>query len=108
MAEKLKLHNAMWPGLVGKASQGGDEPDIQLDTMLDLTANARAGENRFDGIDLFLFDPHISPDLDDDGINKLADKIAAKGLAVGSMVAPVWGGTVGGPAMGSDLSLIHI
>ena len=102
MAEKLKLHNAMWPGLVGKASQGGDEPDIELDAMLDLTANARAGENRFDGIDLFLFDPHISPDLDEDGINKLADKIAAKGLAVGSMVAPVWGGTVGGPAMGSD------
>ena len=50
MAEKLKLHNAMWPGLVGKASQGGDEPDIELDAMLDLTANARAGENRFDGI----------------------------------------------------------
>lgn len=102
MAEKLKLHNAMWPGLVGKASQGGDEPDIDLDTMLDLTANATAGENRFDGVDLFLFDPHISPDLDDDGIRKIADKIADKGLSVGSMVAPVWGGTVGGPAMGSD------
>lgn len=102
MTGKLKLHNAMWPGLVGKASQGGEEADLNLDTMLDLTANARAGENRFDGVDLFLFDPHISPDLDDDGIKQLADKIGEKGLAVGSLVAPVWGGTVGGPAMGSD------
>ena len=47
MAGKLKLHNAMWPGLVGKASQGGDEPDIDLDTMLDLSANARAGRQPF-------------------------------------------------------------
>ena len=35
-----KLHNAMWPGLVGKASQGGDEPDISLLRMLELTAAA--------------------------------------------------------------------
>ena len=32
-----KLHNAMWPGLVGKGSPGA-EPSIDLDTMLDLTA----------------------------------------------------------------------
>ena len=32
-----KLHNAMWPGLVGKGSPGA-EPFISLDTMLDLTA----------------------------------------------------------------------
>ena len=32
-----KLHNAMWPGLVGKGSPGA-EPFIELDTMLDLTA----------------------------------------------------------------------
>src|SRR5262249_43544641 len=32
-----KLHNAMWPGLVGKGSPGA-EPAIDLDTMLDLTA----------------------------------------------------------------------
>ncbi len=32
------LHNAMWPGIVGK---GGDsEPTIDLDTMLRLTATA--------------------------------------------------------------------
>ena len=34
-----KLHNAMWPGLVGKGSPGA-EPCIDLDTMLDLTAKA--------------------------------------------------------------------
>ena len=33
-----KLHNAMWPGLVGKGP--GSEPFIDLDTMLDLTAAA--------------------------------------------------------------------
>ena len=33
-----KLHNAMWPGLVGKGPDS--EPHIELDTMLDLTANA--------------------------------------------------------------------
>ena len=31
-----KLHNAMWPGLVGKGSPGA-EPFIDLDTMLDFT-----------------------------------------------------------------------
>mgnify|MGYP000939979499 CR=1 FL=1 len=34
-----KLHNAMWPGLVGKGGDGG-EPPIDLDTMLELTAAA--------------------------------------------------------------------
>ena len=33
-----KLHNAAWPGLVGKGD--GGEPPIDLDTMLDLTAAA--------------------------------------------------------------------
>ena len=33
-----KLHNAMWPGLVGKGPDS--EPPIDLDTMLDLTAAA--------------------------------------------------------------------
>ena len=37
-----KLHNAMWPGLVGKGSPGA-EPAIDLDTMLDLTAKAQGG-----------------------------------------------------------------
>jgi sugar phosphate isomerase/epimerase len=84
-----KLHNAMWPGLVGKGSPGA-EPAISLDQMLDLTARAEVNGAKFDGVDLFLYDPHISIDITDDGIKKLAEKIQRKGLAVGSVVAPVW------------------
>lgn len=96
-----KLHNAMWPGLVGKGSPGA-EPCIDLDTMLDLTAKAEVDGVRFDGVDLFLYDPHISIDISDDGIKKLASKIRKKGFMVGSVVAPVWPPTGGGSAMGSD------
>src|SRR5215467_2331345 len=95
-----KLHNAMWPGLVGKGSPGA-EPAIDLDTMLDLTANARVDGMSFDGVDLFLFDPHVSIDSTRDDLRRLADKITAKGLAIGSLVAPVWPPTGGGSAMGS-------
>ncbi len=84
-----KLHNAMWPGLVGKGSPGA-EPFIDLDTMLDFTAKAEVNGVKFDGVDLFLYDPHTSIDIDDDGIKKLAEKIRRKGLVVGSVVAPVW------------------
>ena len=94
-----KLHNAMWPGLVGK---GGDsEPPIDLDTMLDMTAKAEVNGVKFDGVDLFLADPHTSIDSSEDDIKRLADKIAGKGLAVGSLVAPVWPPVGGGSAMGS-------
>ena len=98
--KKPALHNAMWPGLVGKGGPGA-EPTIDLDTMLDLTAKARAGETKFDGVDLFLFDPHVSIDSTNDDLQRLADKIRAKSLMVGSLVAPVWGATGGGSAMGS-------
>ena len=94
-----KLHNAMWPGLVGKGSPGA-EPFISLDRMLELTTQASVDGKKFDGVDLFLFDPHINIDLSDDEVKRIADKIAAKGLAVGSLVAPVWPGTVGDSAMG--------
>jgi sugar phosphate isomerase/epimerase len=79
----------MWPGLVGKGSPGA-EPFIDLDTMLDLTAKAEVNGVKFDGVDLFLYDPHTSIDIDDTGIKKLADKIKKKGFVVGSVVAPVW------------------
>ncbi len=99
MAERFpKLHNAMWPGLVGKGPDS--EPPIDLDTMLDLTARAEVNGRRFDGVDLFLFDPHISIDVSDDGIKALADKIRGKGLMIGSVVAPVWPPTGGGSALG--------
>lgn len=96
-----KLHNAMWPGLVGK-EPGTDHPPISLDRMLELTANADVNGRKFDGVDLFLFHPHIDPDASDDQIRAIADKIAGLGLSVGSLVAPVWPGTVGGSAMGSE------
>jgi sugar phosphate isomerase/epimerase len=95
-----KLHNAMWPGLVGKGGPGA-EPAIDLDTMLNLTAAAEINGAKFDGVDLFLFDPHVSIDSSDDDLKRLADKIRAKGFVVGSVVAPVWPPTGGGSAMGS-------
>jgi sugar phosphate isomerase/epimerase len=96
-----RLHNAMWPGLVGKGSPGA-EPSIDLDTMLDLTAHAEVDGIRFDGVDLFLFDPHTNINIDDDGIKQLAEKIQSRGFVVGSVVAPVWPPTGGGSAMGND------
>ncbi len=94
------LHNAMWPGLVGKGPDS--EPPIGLDTMLNLTAAAEVDGIRFDGVDLFLSLPHTDIDSSDDDLARLAEKIAAHGLRVGSLVAPVWPATGGGSAMGDD------
>jgi len=94
-----KLHNAMWPGLVGKGPDS--EPPIDLDTMLELTSQAEVDGNKFEGVDIFLFDPHINIDSSDADLQRLADKIRARGLVIGSVVAPVWGPTGGGSAMGS-------
>ena len=94
-----KLHNALWPGLVGKGGPGA-EPCLDLDTMLDLTAKAEVNGVKFDGVDIFLFDPHISIDITPDGLKQVAEKIRAKGLVIGSVVAPVWPPTGGGSAMG--------
>jgi sugar phosphate isomerase/epimerase len=93
-----KLHNAMWPGLVGKGSPGA-EPTIDLDTMLSLTAAAEVDGIKFDGVDIFLYEPHINIDISDDDLKKTADRIAARGFVVGSVVAPVW---FDGSAMGDD------
>ena len=101
MHKKPAIHNAMWPGLVGKGGPGA-EPPIDLDTMLDMTARATSNGSKFEGVDLFLFDPHVSIDSTDDDLKRLADKIRGKGLVVGSVVAPVWPPTGGGSAMGSD------
>jgi len=95
-----KLHNAMWPGLVGK-EPNTDHPPISLDRMLELTANASVNGQKFEGVDLFLFHPHTDPDASADDIKRMADKIAGKGLLVGSLVAPVWPGTVGDCSFGS-------
>src|SRR5262249_44990131 len=94
------LHNAMWPGLVGKGPDS--EPPIDLDTMLDMTAATKVDGVSFDGVDLFLSDPHTSIDASGDDLKALADGLARRGLVVGSLVAPVWPPTGGGSAMGSD------
>lgn len=96
----MYLHNAMWPGLVGK-EPGTDHPPISLDRMLELTTGASVNGRKFDGVDLFLFHPHTDPDISEDDLKRMADKIAGMGLNVGSLVAPVWPGTVGASAMGS-------
>jgi len=94
-----KLHNAMWPGLVGK-EPGTDNPPISLDRMLQLTAGASVNGVKFDGIDNFLFHPHTDPDADEVTLKAIADKVSGYGFHIGSLVAPVWPGTVGDSAMG--------
>ncbi|MEM6474101.1 MAG: sugar phosphate isomerase/epimerase, partial [Planctomycetota bacterium] len=97
----MKLHNAMWPGLVGKGDEPGQEPPISLERMLDLTATAEVNGRKFDGIDYFLFLPHTDPQASDEELHQIADLIQSRGFSVGSVVAPVWPGTVGDSAMGS-------
>jgi hypothetical protein len=94
------LHNAMWPGLVGKGPDS--EPPIDLDTMLQLTSAAEVDGVKFDGVDLFLSLPHTDIDSSDDALRVLAEKLAAKNLLAGSLVAPVWPPAGGGSAMGNE------
>jgi len=93
-----KLHNAMWPGIVGKGP--GSEPFIAFETLLDLTAAARWEGARFDGVDLFLASPHTPIDAEGNALKRLAAQVAEKDLVVGSLVAPVWPPVGGGPAAG--------
>ncbi len=90
-----KLHNATWPGIVGKGPDS--EPPIALDTMIEMTAAAEVDGVKFDGIDIGLFDPHYNLSTKEDDIKKLAEKASKHGLEIGSLVAPIWGG----PAMGT-------
>ena len=90
----------MWPGLVGKGP--GSEPLIDLDTMLRLTTDAEVEGKRFEGVDLFLADPHVSIDSSEAELTALAKKIQSMGLEIGSLVAPVWPNTGGGSAAGTD------
>ena len=96
MSENIypKLHNATWPGIVGKGPDS--EPPISLEKMLEMTAAAEVDGVKFDGVDVGLFDPSINLD-DPDGIKRLADQVSKHNLVIGSLVAPIWGG----PAMGT-------
>ena len=96
-----KLHNAMWPGLVGKGARrraahrsrhdarshrrrGGGRREVRRRRPLPLRPARQTSTRR------------------DDDLKRLADKIASRNLVVGSVVAPVWPPTGGGSAMGSD------
>lgn len=92
-----KLHNATWPGIVGKGSDS--EPIISFDTMLEKTVAAEVNGVKFDGVDIGLFDEHIGEYLNaEDGAERLAEKLRGLGLEAGSLVANVWAGS----AMGSE------
>ena len=47
-----KLHNATWPGIVGKGPDS--EPPISLDTLLELTANAEVDGVKFLAVAFFV------------------------------------------------------
>ncbi|MDR0869692.1 MAG: sugar phosphate isomerase/epimerase, partial [Planctomycetaceae bacterium] len=92
-----KLHNATWPGVVGKGQP--DNPVIDLDTMLKLTAAADVNGTKFDGFDLFLDEPHCNIDSTENDLKKLAEKAQSYNLEIGSVVAPIWSG---GNAFGTE------
>ena len=93
-----KLHNAMWPGLVGKGPDS--EPPIALEAMLDLTAAAEVDGQRFEGVDIFAAAPHTPIEADRDELARLAEAVTRRGLVIGSIVAPVWPPVGGGSAAG--------
>jgi hypothetical protein len=70
--------------------------------MLDLMAAAEFQGQKFDGVDLFLFAPHVDIDSTEEDLKRLADKVRARNLVVGSVVAPVWPPTGGGSSMGNE------
>lgn len=90
-----KLHNATWPGIVGKGPDS--EPVISFDSMLEMTAAADVNGVKFDGIDVGLLEPHFNLD-DREEAKRLADKVARHNLAIGSLVAPIWAGSAMGSA----------
>jgi len=89
-----KLHNATWPGIVGKGP--GSEPAISLDKLLELTAAAEVDGVKFDGIDIGLFEPHFNIDESDDGIKKLTERVASLNLNIGSLVCAYMGRSCNG------------
>lgn len=90
-----KLHNATWPGIVGKGADS--EPVIPFDTLLEMTAAAEVDGVKFDGLDLGLLEPHFKLD-DSDETKVLAEKLQKNNLVAGSLVAPIWAGSAMGTA----------
>ena len=74
-----KLHNATWPGVVGKGPDA-EEPFIDLDTMLELTAKAEVNGIKFEGFDES--GNRIDLTLTDRGITERNGKTKARGLSM--------------------------
>ena len=73
-----KLHNATWPGVVGKGPDS--EPTLSLDVMIDLTVGAEVDGVKFDGVDIFLCSPHLDIDSSDGELEILAEKLLTRDL----------------------------
>lgn len=86
-----KLHNATWPGIVGKGPDS--EPVIPFDDLLAYTAAAEVNGVKFDGVDVGLLDPHVDINGVQDEVKRLADKVSSHNLVIGSLVAPIWAGS---------------
>ncbi|MDR2170306.1 MAG: sugar phosphate isomerase/epimerase [Planctomycetaceae bacterium] len=95
-----KLHNAAWPGVVGKGVPGA-EPSIDLETMLKLTCAAEVDGVKFDGFDLNLCKPHFDANSLDGEIKRLAELASSFHLEIGTIVPGIWQNEGGGSAFGS-------
>lgn len=89
-----KLHNATWPGTIGKGPDS--EPVIPFDDLLAYTAAAEVNGVKFDGVDVGLLEPHVDINGGKDEVKRLADKVASHNLVIGSLVAPIWAGSAMG------------
>jgi sugar phosphate isomerase/epimerase len=102
-----KLHNATWPGIVGKGADS--EPIIAFDKMLERTAAAEVNGVRFDGVDVGLFDDHLGAYWTaEDGARILADKVGSYNLEIGSLVANVWAGAAMGTQDQRDIFIEQV
>ncbi len=90
-----KLHNATWPGVVGKGTP--DNPVIELRQMLELTKNAEYEGVHFDGVDIFLDHPHYNIEGGHVAAEEMAALVSSYNLSIGTVVAPIWSGSAIGP-----------
>ena len=70
--------------------------------MLEMTAAAEVDGVRFDGVDLFLFHPHVDIDSSDDDLKGLADKLPRATWCVGRWSRRCGRRPAGGSAMGNE------
>ncbi|MBR5626268.1 MAG: TIM barrel protein, partial [Thermoguttaceae bacterium] len=93
--------------VVGKGAPDS-EPCIDLGTMIDLTCAAEVDGMKFDGIDLFLAAPHFDLDKADEEFDAVVEKVKSHHLEIGTVVAPIWGGSAMGAQEKRDLFLREV